>query len=193
MDITGQTAREHVHRLRHRYTAIMVGVGTVLADDPMLTSRLPECKNPVRVVCDTRLRIPVESHIVQTAGEIKTYIATCKGDSDKADNLRRAGCEILQVPSFDNQTDLRALMTELGTRQIDGLLLEGGAALQGSALRAGIVKKLYAYIAPKLFGGSEAKSAVGGMGVNSPEEAFILINREITVLGDDILLQYSLK
>ena len=191
--ITGQTAREHVHLLRHRYAAIMVGVGTVIADDPMLTCRLPDCKNPVRVVCDTHLRIPLKSNIVKTAGEITTYIATCSRDTEKADRLRRAGCEMLQIPFAGEHTDLRALMAELGTRQLDGILLEGGAALHGSALKAGIVNKLYAYIAPKIFGGARALTAVGGSGVGSPDEAYRLENREITLLDDDVLLEYSLK
>lgn len=92
--ITGNSAREHVHRLRHEYSAIMAGVGTVIADDPLLTCRLPDCKNPVRIICDTNMRIPIESIIIKTAHEVKTYIATSSLDYDKADELRSFGCEI---------------------------------------------------------------------------------------------------
>ena len=190
--ITGEASREHVHRLRHQYSAIMVGVGTVIADDPMLTCRLPDCKNPVRVICDTHLRIPLESQIVKTAREVKTYIATCCPDNDKGDRLRSFGCEIIGVSRNEDYVDIKELMTLLGNLNIDSVLLEGGAALHASALEDGIVNKVYAYIAPKIFGGAAAKTAVGGKGVDSPDDAYALKNRSITLLGDDILLEYSL-
>jgi diaminohydroxyphosphoribosylaminopyrimidine deaminase/5-amino-6-(5-phosphoribosylamino)uracil reductase len=191
--ITGELAREHVHRLRHQYSAIMVGVGTVIADDPLLTCRLPDCKNPVRVICDTRLRIPLESNIVRTAREVKTYIATACPDGVKADQLRSCGCEIMAVPENENHIDLKELMTILGKNNIDSVLLEGGGTMHASALENGIINKVCAYVAPKIFGGSYARTAVGGRGVDSPEEAYQLKNRRLTLLGDDILLEYSLK
>jgi len=191
--ITGEAARAHVHRLRHQYSAIMVGVGTVIADDPQLTCRLPNCKNPVRVICDTRLRIPLESAIVKTAHEVKTYIATSSPDGGKADSLRSRGCEIIAVPPNEAHINLRELMLLLGELKIDSVLLEGGETLHASALEEGIVNKVCAYIAPKIFGGSNAKTAVGGRGVGSPDEAYQLKNRRITLLGDDILLEYKFK
>lgn len=190
--ITSEAAREHVHRLRHQYSAIMVGVGTVLADDPLLTCRLPDCKNPVRVICDTHLRIPMESQIVKTARAVKTYIATCCPDNDKGDRLRGSGCDVISVSKNGDHINLKELMTLLGNLNIDSVLLEGGAALHASALEEGIVNKVCAYIAPKIFGGTAAKTAVGGRGADSPDEAYALKNRSIKLLGDDILLEYSM-
>ena len=189
--ITGEAAREHVHRLRHQYSAIMVGVGTVIADDPMLTCRLPDCKNPVRVICDTHLRIPIESQIVKTAREVKTYIATCCPDNDKGDRLRGFGCELVSVSKNGDHINLTELMTLLGHLTIDSVLLEGGAALNASALEVGIVNKVCAYIAPKIFGGATAKTAVSGRGADSPDDAYLMKNRRITLLGNDVLLEYS--
>lgn len=191
--ITGAAARTHVHQSRHRYSAIMVGIGTVLADDPQLTCRLPGCKNPVRVVCDTHLRLPETSNIVKTAGVVSTIVATAAGDTDKAKRLQEQGIEILPVPLKNEHIDLSALMQLLGRRAIDSVLLEGGGGLNASALESRIVHKIQAYIAPKLFGGIKAGVPVGGVGVVSPADAVLLKDRQVTVLGDDILLEYRLK
>lgn len=191
--ITGEAAREHVHRSRHQYTGIMAGVGTVIADDPLLTCRLPDTKNPIRIICDTHLRIPPESKIVQTARDVPTLIATAAPMGSKADRLRDKGVIIVGVPVREGQIDLSQLMVTLGERKIDGILLEGGATLNAAALESGIVHKIQAYIAPKIFGGEDAKSAVGGIGVACPDAAYTLKDRQITLLGDDILLEYRLK
>lgn len=191
--ITGEAAREHVHYSRHENTAIMVGLGTVIADDPLLTCRLTGCKNPVRIICDTGLSIPIGSRIVETAGEIKTIIATAAQENGKSDLLQKKGIDILKVPIKNDHIDLCVLMALLGERKIDSILLEGGAALNGAALESGIVQKVQAYIAPKIFGGQKAKTPVGGNGVDSPDDAFLLADRELTILGDDILLEYRLQ
>ncbi len=189
--ITGETARAHVHRSRHRYSGIMVGVGTVLADDPLLTCRLPDCRNPVRIICDTHLRIPVSSKIIQTAGEVTTLIAAASSDCEKARLLRKKGADILPVSLKNGHINLDELMSILGKRNIDSILLEGGAALHASALESGIVRKVQVYLAPKIFGGAGAKSAVGGTGADDPDEAYRLHNGSVTMLGEDILLEYS--
>ena len=191
--ITGEAAREQVHRSRHQYSAIMVGVNTVIADDPLLTCRLPDCKNPVRVICDTHLRIPPDSKIVESAKNIPTLIATAVPKSEKATLLQDNGVELLQVHKKGGHIDLHALMAAMGKRQIDSVLLEGGAALNAAALENGIVHKVQAYIAPKIFGGIGAKTAVGGIGADSPDDAVLLKDRQITVIGDDILLEYRVK
>ena len=190
--ITGETAREHVHRSRHRYAGIMVGVGTVLTDDPLLTCRLTNCKDPVRIICDTDLRIPIDSRIVQTAREVETLIATAVPEGEKARFLRDRGITIMPVPKKNGHIDLRNLMIELGKRKLDSILLEGGATLHAAALESGIVNKIQIYIAPKIFGGSDAKSPVGGIGTDDPAEAWQLTDRKLTVLGEDILLEYSI-
>lgn len=186
--ITGEKARENVQRSRMRYSAIMVGIGTVLADNPMLTCRIPGGRNPIRIICDTSLRTPFSSNIVKTANDVKTIIATACTDKAKHEEYIKRGCEIIAVPKKDGHIDLEVLIKELGERKIDSILLEGGGELNWSALNSGIVNKVQAYIAPKLFGGA-AKSPIMGVGIDSTDKAFILSSPIITKLGDDVLLE----
>lgn len=187
--ITGESARRRVQEDRHRYPGIMVGVGTILTDNPLLTCHLPDGKNPVRIICDSRLRTPLEAQVVQTAGQVPTILATCSPDEVRARSYREAGCDVLMLPSKDGHVDLRELMAALGEKEIDSVLLEGGATLNWSALQSGVVNKVQAYVAPKLFGGTGVKSPVEGDGVESPEQAFRLAPPQVTRLGDDILLE----
>ena len=186
--ITGPEARAQVHRDRNRYAAILVGVGTVLADDPLLTCRLEGGRNPLRIVCDTHLRTPLESQIVRTAGEVPTILACCAPPPDRAQALRAAGCQVWELPERSGHVDLRALMDRLGQEQLDSVLLEGGAQLNWAALEAGIVQKVQAYVAPKLFGGT-APTPVGGMGVDLPDQGIVLKHWSVTPLGEDLLLE----
>lgn len=190
--ITGEAARNHVQQQRHRYTAIMAGIGTVLADNPLLTCRIPGCKNPVRIICDTNLRIPLTSQIVTTADEVTTVIASCSPDSEKKEALEQAGCRVLLTDKKNGHVDLQQLMTMLGAEQVDSILLEGGGTLNWAALESGIVQKVQAYAAPKLFGGSTAKTPVEGTGVSSPADAFILKDSTIIKLGEDFLIEGTL-
>ena len=187
--ITGEKAREHVHRLRHRYSGIMAGIGTVLADDPLLTCRMPGGRNPVRILCDTHLRVPEDARLVATASGVPTIIATASRDSPKIRRLTGLGCKILEVPMDSGGISLPGLLEKLGGEGLDSILLEGGASLAGSALAAGVVQKVYAYISPRIFGGAGAKSPVGGTGVEAPSDAFGFTLGEVTRLGDDILLE----
>ena len=165
--ISGEKARKQVHQFRHKVTAIMVGVNTVIQDDPLLTCRLENGENPIRIVCDTDLRTPITSKIIKTANDIKTYIATSSIDESKIALYRKCGCEIIYTKKKGNHIDLMNLMQCLGNMQIDSLLLEGGSAMNWSALEQQIVDEVQIYIAPKIFGGS-AKSPVSGQGVAFP-------------------------
>ena len=191
--ITGEAARRQVQLDRLRHSAIMVGVGTVIADDPMLTCRTENGRNPVRIICDTHLRIPEDCNIVKTAKEIPTIIAVCDAEPKKAERLAGAGCEILTVGEADGHTDLRQLMKIAVERKIDSILIEGGGELNWSALQAGIVSKVQTYIAPKLFGGAGAKSPLSGQGVPSPDKAFMLTDSRVRRLGEDFLIESRLK
>lgn len=191
--ITGEAARRQVQLDRLRHSAIMVGVGTVIADDPMLTCRTENGRNPVRIICDTHLRIPEECNIVKTAKEIPTIIAVCDAEPKKAERLAGAGCEILTVGEADGHTDLRQLMKIAVERKIDSILIEGGGELNWSALQAGIVSKVQTYIAPKLFGGAAAKSPLSGQGVPSPDKAFMLTDSRVRRLGEDFLIESRVK
>ena len=195
--ITGESARKKVQELRHQYMGIMAGIGTVLADDPMLNVRIPGLKSPVRIICDSGLRIPMDSQIVKTAKEYRTIVAYageysgegCKETEEKAEQLHAAGVETVSVPDADGRVDLRKLMEYLGKQGIDSVLLEGGAALNGSALQAGIVSCVQTYIAPKIFGGAQAPGPIGGEGIALPEDALRFSNVVASQLGEDLFIE----
>ena len=187
--ITGEEARKKVQEDRGRFMAIMAGIGTVLADDPLLTCRLEGKKSPIRIICDTHLRTPLDSALVRTAQEVPVILATACGDAEKKKPFLEAGCQVWELPLKEEGIDLQILMQRLGERNIDSVLLEGGGTLNYAALKSRIVNRVQAYIAPKLFGGAEAKTPVEGKGVSLPEEAFRLENPEITVIGEDFLIE----
>lgn len=224
--ITGEPARGYVHRLRHEHAGIMVGIGTVLADDPMLNCRLEDAgpagsSNPVRIIVDSMLRIPLDSQIVKSAEEIRTIIVTalplraCKKPAiaqecfdknedaadlakiqSKLDRLIDAGCEIISAPALPaeegGRVDIGKLMELLGEMKISGILLEGGGTLAFSALKAGAVKKVCAFIAPKILGGKDAKTPVEGAGFDDPNACAMLKYEGMTLFGEDVMLEYAL-
>lgn len=191
--ITGVQARQRVHWDRHRFSAILVGVGTVLADDPQLTCRMEGGKNPLRLVCDTWLRTPSSAQVVKTAGEIPTVLATCCTEKSRWAAYQAAGCQVWVLPQRSGHVDLNALMDRLGKEQIDSVLLEGGGTLNWAALEAGVVQKVQTYIAPKLFGGVSAKSPVEGAGVREPGRAVRLVRTTIACVGEDFLLESEVE
>lgn len=191
--VTGEIARAQVHRMRGRYRGIMVGIGTVLADDPMLNCRVEGGVDPVRIICDSNLHIPLESQIVKTASEIETIVA-CSQESleaerkqEKIRKLKEAGIQLIGTEGAHG-VNLVELMKKLGEQNIDSILLEGGGTLNASALEDGIVNKVYAYIAGKLIGGMDARSPVEGMGIDRMSDAITLKDMEIERLGDDFCI-----
>jgi len=191
--ITGEVARTHVHEMRNTHAAIMIGSGTALADNPLLTCRTPNGQNPVRIVCDSKLSTPLDHNLITTAKNVPTILATAnRSAADQAPYLD-AGCQILDLPALDGRVDLSKLMQTLHTAQIDSVLVEGGAELNFSLLQAGLVQNLKLYLAPKLFGGSTAKGPIGGHGVSLPDAAYKLSPPAITHLGEDLLLEYDVQ
>ena len=191
--VTGEIARTQVHRMRGRYRGIMVGIGTVLADDPMLNCRVEGGVDPVRIICDSNLHIPTESQIVKTASDIETIVA-CSQEAleserkqEKIRRLKEAGIQIIGTEGAHG-VNLVELMKKLGGQNIDSILLEGGGTRNASALEDGIVNKVYAYIAGKLIGGMDARSPVEGMGIDRMADAITLQNVEIEKLGDDFCI-----
>lgn len=204
--ITGEIAREHVHRTRAKYSAIMAGIGTVLADNPMLNVRIDgeTPHQPVRIIVDSKLRIPLDSNIVKTAKEYKTVVAYAgnKGMtevvngrelSDKIKALEEAGVVLISCPDNNGQVDLNKVMDWMAEQKLDSVFIEGGGQLHEAAMKAGIVNHVMAYIAPKIFGGADAKTPVEGMGVEVPDEGMGLSFSKMTMLGEDILLEYDVK
>jgi diaminohydroxyphosphoribosylaminopyrimidine deaminase/5-amino-6-(5-phosphoribosylamino)uracil reductase len=188
--ITGDKAREQVHKLRNEVTGIMVGVNTVIMDDPELTCRIEDGKNPIRIIVDSSLRIPKQSKIVNTSNKIRTIIATTDKakEKDKTELINKC-VEIIEVNSKEGKVDLKELAIKLGNLGIDSILLEGGGELNYSALEAGIVDKIQMYIAPKIVGGTLAKGPVSGSGIELLSDAFVLKSLSTRSVGEDILIE----
>jgi len=190
--VTGAEAREEVHRLRDRYDAIMVGIGTVLADDPQLTTRLSngqQGKDPIRVVVDSSLRLPITARVINPFSSAPTIVATTpQAPRERRRMLEERGVEVLVVDSEGNRVNLNNLMALLGSREITSVLLEGGATLNASALEAGVVDKLITFIAPKIIGGKEAPGMVGGLGQARMDDAYLLDRIKVAHFGEDLML-----
>lgn len=202
--ITGEAARIEVQKLRHRCMGIMVGIGTVLADDPMLNVRLLKGNSPIRIICDSHLRIPFESRLVRTAKEHPTIVAYASDlecsdgayrarQQEKVWKLEQLGVRVLSVSNDKGRVDLKKLMELLGEQGIDSILLEGGGILNDSALRFGIVQEVRAFIAPKIFGGNNAKTPVAGVGVELPKDGILLEFEKATQVGEDLLIEYRVR
>ncbi len=186
--ITNEKSREDVHRTRKRVSSIMVGINTVLQDDPMLNCRLENPKHPIRVICDSRLRIPLDSQIVKTANEIHTIIATVSDDGEKISLLESKGVEIIRTSG--ERVNLKEFMSILGKRRIDSVLIEGGGELNFSVINEGLVNEINLYIAPKVIGGATAKTPVEGMGIELVRNAQTFKAPEVFTFGDDVMLKY---
>lgn len=197
--ITGEAARNHVHQLRGRYAGILAGIGTVLADDPMLNCRIDGAHQPLRIILDSHLRIPMGSRLVRSAKEYPLLIVCNESTRDREEGknriqkLEEAGAKVWTLPEKNGHPDLNVLMQRLGEEKIDSVLIEGGGTVNEAALKAHIVHHVYAYIAPKIFGGEDAKTPVEGSGIRLPQECANLRLAKITVLLNDMLLEYDVE
>ena len=197
--ITGEAARNHVHQLRGRYAGILAGIGTVLADDPMLNCRIDGAHQPLRIILDSHLRIPMGSRLVRSAKEYPLLIVCNESTRDREEGTNRiqkleeAGAKVWTLPEKNGHPDLNVLMQRLGEEKIDSVLIEGGGTVNEAALKAHIVHRVYAYIAPKIFGGEDAKTPVEGSGIRLPQECAKLRLAKITVLLNDMLLEYDVE
>lgn len=197
--ITGEAARNHVHQLRGRYAGILAGIGTVLADDPMLNCRIDGAHQPLRIILDSQLRIPMGSWLVRSAKEYPLLIVCNESTRDREEGANRiqkleeAGAKVWTLPEKNGHPDLNVLMQRLGEEKIDSVLIEGGGTVNEAALKAHIVHHVYAYIAPKIFGGEDAKTPVEGSGIRLPQECANLRLAKITVLLNDMLLEYDVE
>ncbi|MGB7365412.1 MAG: bifunctional diaminohydroxyphosphoribosylaminopyrimidine deaminase/5-amino-6-(5-phosphoribosylamino)uracil reductase RibD [Carnobacterium jeotgali] len=193
--ISGESSRKQVHSLRHELAGIMVGIETIIKDDPQLTSRTLNSRNPIRIVVDSQLRIPIASKVLTQQDKAKTIVATTRrANKEKLDTLKQMGIEVLVTKEKSGRVDLQELMKLLGAKGIDSILLEGGANLNFSALEEGIVDKIQSYIAPKIIGGKEAKTAVEGAGVHSLKNAFQIDRMTPVMVGEDLFVEgYIIK
>ena len=192
--VTGEQARRHVHETRRRLRAIMVGINTVLADDPMLNCRIEDGVDPVRIILDSSLRIPLDCQIVQTASRIPTHVFCARPDGAKEAALAALGVHVHYLPDeTDTRVDLGRAMQELAQMQLDSVLVEGGGTLHGELMRLGLVDRVQAYVAPKLIGGIQAKSPVEGPGIPYMADAQTLTDITITRLGEDVLIEGRIR
>ena len=190
--VSCEESRADTHRLRHRLAAIMVGINTVIADDPMLTARCDfPTRQPLRVVVDGKLRIPHDCQLLRTAREVPVLVATAAAqDGDRAQAIRELGAQVVSLPRPDGEVDLAALVHLLGTRGIDSVLVEGGATLHEAMFRMGLVDRTIVYLAPKVCGGANALTPVAGSGIEKMADALNLGHPMVERIGDDLKLTY---
>jgi diaminohydroxyphosphoribosylaminopyrimidine deaminase/5-amino-6-(5-phosphoribosylamino)uracil reductase len=183
--ISNEASRRRAHELRGRMDAIVVGIGTILADDPLLTARPPGPRTPVRIVLDSAGRLPTNCRLLQTVGEAPVLVVTAGA---RPEQLLHGGAEVLALPGQEGRTDVNALLKILGDRQMTNILVEGGAAVLGSFRDAGTLDEVHVYIAPRLAGGAEARPAIAGQGAEHIQDALALAAWEVEKIEEDILI-----
>lgn len=189
--ISCEESREEAHKFRNALMGIMVGVNTVLSDDPMLTCRVENGRDPYRIVVDSSLRTPLTSKVIGTDG--KCIIATINSDNETIKKYIEKGVDVIVCKDEGGRVDLKELMKKLGEKGINSVLLEGGGELNFSALQRGIVDKAIIYISPKIIGGKTAKTAVEGQGFPLLEESIVFNEYTYRQLGCDMVFEGYLR
>ena len=197
--ITSHQSRREAHQLRSRVDAVLVGIGTVLSDDPSLTARAGSrlkklaTRQPLRIVVDSQLRIPLNARVLSSQDEAKTLIATTgSAAAARRRALQKRGIEVLSIPSLRGRVSLRALMLELGERGVTSLLVEGGSEINAAMLKAKLVQQVRLYIAPALLGGGDAKGVIGGKSPAHLTQALKLRNVRTRSVGRDVVVEGNL-
>lgn len=192
--VSSEESRRKVHLLRHRYMAVLVGSGTVKADNPMLNCRIEGLKSPIRVVADSKASISMDSAIVCTASDYRTIIAhTAQAPASKLEALAAASVQTLECAEDSGKVDIPDLLRRLGEMGIDSVLVEGGAALNWSFIRSGAVDELYLFVAPKIIGGALSKGFVAGEGFALMSDAFPMDIDTVEYEGGDIMVHAFAK
>lgn len=189
--ITNEKSRNYVHELRNLYSGILCGINTVQKDNPLLNCRIPNGKNPVRIILDSHLSIDENSQIVQTSKEIKTIIACTDFDENKKMLLENSGINILLCKPKNNTVDLNDLLKKIGEEKIDSILVEGGGKINSSFLKENLVQKIYTFVGNKILGGNQNKSPVSSIVAESMTDAKSFILEEVKNFDDDVLLIYN--
>lgn len=187
--ISSEKSRLQIHNLRNKLSAIMVGVNTIIKDNPELTCRIKNGNDPIRIIVDSTLRIPMDSKVLQNKDN-KTIIATTKrANINSMQELLKKNIKVIIIEEKNGQVDLSELIKKLGELGIDSILLEGGSTLNYSALEENIVDKVMVYISPKIIGGEFSKTPVGGRGIDKLKDAFKLKNITTNIVDEDILVE----
>jgi len=188
--ITGEQARHEAHKLRNFHDAVLVGINTVLQDNPSLTARIPRGRDPLRVIVDARAEIPLTAKVITQHSSAKTLIATTtRAPKNNVKKIQAAGIDILFVKSVKGRVDLHDLMQQLGARNIMSVLIEGGSEINASALHAGIVDKIIVFLAPLLLCGRESLCSIGGESPSRIEHAFGLKDVTSRFIGNDLMIE----
>ncbi len=187
--ITNDKSRRYVHQLRAEVDAVMVGVGTLLADNPELTVRHVKGKNPLRIIVDSSLKIPNESRVLGDDLARGTIIATTSDDQERIGFLETRGAQVIRCASDKGRVDLRDLMQRLGAKGIQSILLEGGSELAGAALRQGLIDKFILFYAPIVLGGAAGIGLFGGKSVERMGRAFRLETARVRRFGGDVMIE----
>jgi diaminohydroxyphosphoribosylaminopyrimidine deaminase/5-amino-6-(5-phosphoribosylamino)uracil reductase len=197
--ITGPQARRDAHRLRGQVDAVVVGVGTVIHDDPALTARLSDrplklaTRQPLRIVLDSRLRTPPSAAVCAMQDRSKTLIVTTKrAPQSRRRPFEQAGVEVMSLPMRNGEVSLPALMTMLGKRGLTSVLIEGGSTVNAAALREKLVNHVVLYLAPILMGGQDAKAVIGGRSPKRLADALPLRHATVRRIGKDLVLEGDL-
>jgi len=188
--ITGAPARQLAHRLRDEHDAVLVGIQTVVRDDPALTCRLANGRDPLRVILDPRLRIPETARVLTNKAAAGTLLATAVRGGAKSARLRARGVQIVTVPAVAGGVSLRRLLTWLGRRGVSSVLVEGGAAVAASALKAKLVDRMVLFYAPKLIGG-DGRGMIDGLHVRTMRQAITLDDLHVRRVGRDLMVTTS--
>jgi len=186
--ITGERSRRYVLKLRSQVDVIMVGSGTVIADDPLLTARIPGGKDPLRVVVDSRLKVPLSARLFHLQSKAATLVATVSADASAIAGIRETGANVVICKENKGKVDLHDLLARLGAMNLQSVLLEGGSTLAGEALRQGLIDKVMLFYAPKLVGG-HGPGLFTGVGVARMDDAIRLRDISYTRFGEDLLIQ----
>lgn len=194
--ISNLKSRKYVHKLRHINSAIMVGIGTVLSDDPSLNTRLDIEKplDPIRIIVDTRGRVPINSEVINLKSHAKTIVATSDLiETEKLKALEDKNITVIICPIVNKQVDLNFLLKSLGKRGISSILLEGGSELNFNMLKENLVDKVITFIAPKIIGGKSSKTPVGGEGIELMKNSINTDNIKFKTFDDDICIESYIK
>jgi diaminohydroxyphosphoribosylaminopyrimidine deaminase / 5-amino-6-(5-phosphoribosylamino)uracil reductase len=188
--ITGEKSRKYVHVLRQQYAAVMVGVDTVIFDNPLLTTRRnrKNDRNALKVIADSGCRIPMDAKVLENEPQLVVVATTERSDPAKRRELERKGAQVIVCPEKEGRVDLRFVMQALGRMGIDSVLLEGGSTLAFGMLKENLVDKVVSFIAPKILGGQTAPTPVGGEGIEHMEDSIRVHSWSTRSIGEDLVI-----
>jgi diaminohydroxyphosphoribosylaminopyrimidine deaminase/5-amino-6-(5-phosphoribosylamino)uracil reductase len=191
--ISGEASRRFVHKLRDQVDGVLVGIGTVLRDDPFLTTRMSEEREPYRIVLDSRLKVPEEAKVFEHSPSKVILATTESAPQDKIERLEKRGVRVLIIDSKEGKVDLRSCLRKLGEIGMMNLLVEGGSEVNGSFLDEGLIDKFLLFLSPKLIGDPQALGIFGGRGVSTLKEAVVLKEIKTKGIGEDIFVEGYLE